>query len=158
MVMLKKIFLALLVLFTAAQVIRPARDVASAATSRDDFLARHSPPATVAQTLRAACYDCHSNETRYPWYAQVQPFGWMLDKHVREGRRALNFSEFGRLPAKRARKKLEACIDAVSDGQMPLRSYTWIHRDAKLSEREADALVAWMETEAQRNEGGLAKD
>jgi len=100
-------------------------------------------PADVAPILRRACYDCHSNETRWPWYSHVAPVSWFVANHVRHGRGDLNFSEW---PAFDIEAEAEAFKDIeaqVEKGRMPLRSYTWLHRDAVLSEKDRETLLRW---------------
>lgn len=143
--MLKRIFLGIAVALLILQAIRPAKNASAAAPGRDDFIARFTPPLAVAQVLREACYDCHSNRTRYPWYAELQPFGWWLANHINEGKDDLNFSEFGAYSARQQAHKLNAIADQVSDRKMPLASYTWIHRDARLSDAQIAAITQWVD-------------
>lgn len=142
--MIRKIALGCVVLLAAAQLVRPEKNL-SAASGPNDIAVKHPVPPKVLAVLHRACYDCHSNHTRYPWYAEVQPAGWWLNWHVSEGKRHLNFSEFGAYPAKRAGKKLDELIDEVEQHTMPLRSYTWVHRDARLTPEEVKLLTAWAE-------------
>jgi hypothetical protein len=142
--MLKKISLGLLLLFVAIQLVRPAKNI-SATPSPKDITALHPTPPAVKQLLAVACYDCHSNNTRYPWYAEVQPLGWWLASHVKDGKRELNFSELGAYSAKTAAKKLAACIDQVTDRTMPLPSYLIPHGDAKLTDAQIKLLTDWFE-------------
>jgi hypothetical protein len=100
-------------------------------------------PADVQKILRRACYDCHSNATVYPWYAEIQPFGWWLTTHVNDGKRHLNFSEFGTYTLKRSVSKLEQISDEVSQHAMPLPSYTWVHSEARLTTTEIKQLTDW---------------
>jgi hypothetical protein len=93
MTRLKKILLILLIVFVAMQFIRPDRN-ANEQTSNVDFIKYFSVPASVGAALRTSCYDCHSNNTCYPWYSDIEPIGWLLLKHVREGKTDLNFSDF----------------------------------------------------------------
>lgn len=141
------ILLGLVVLFLALQAIRPAKNLSATElfTGKDDITVLFPTPPEVRQVLAASCYDCHSNSTHYPWYAEVQPVGWWLASHVNEARRELNFAEFGQYPRKRQIKKLEAVVDEVRDGGMPLKSYTFIHRNAQLSAAQIDALCRWAE-------------
>ena len=99
--------------------------------------------APVSSLLRAACYDCHSNETVWPWYAHVAPSSWFLTKHVNEGRRHLNFSDWGNYPPSKADHKLEEVIEYVEDGKMPLSSYTPLHPEAKLSDEQRVEIIEW---------------
>lgn len=95
--------------------------------------------------LKFSCFDCHSNHTRYPWYAEINPIGWWLNYHVNEGKLELNFSEFIPYPVKKKNKKLEEIGEQVKDHQMPLSSYTLLHKNASLNEAQIKALVLWSE-------------
>lgn len=145
--MVKKMLLALLVVLVAAQFVRPAKNVDPAGPGADDFLQSRSAPAEVQHLMKVGCYDCHSNTTRYPWYAEVQPFGWWLKQHVDDGKRELNLSEFNALPEKKQGKRLEAMIDEISDRVMPLKSYTLTHRDAKFTDAQIKLLTEWLQAE-----------
>jgi hypothetical protein len=142
-----KILLGLAVAFLAIQTIRPARNVSATApfTGKDELPVLYPPSPEVRQMLATSCYDCHSNQTHYPWYAEIQPVGWWLANHIKDGRRHLNFSEFGTYPRKRQLKKLEEIGDEVRDHAMPLSSYTLVHRDAKLTAAQITALARWAE-------------
>ena len=132
----------LLVLFIAAQFWRPSRNEA-AGTGLNDINVNHPVPANVQAVLQRACYDCHSNNTHYPWYAEVQPIRWWLDRHINKGREDLNFSVFGSYTAKRATRRMETLADEVADHRMPLKSYTWMHPEARLTPEEIKLLVNW---------------
>jgi hypothetical protein len=138
----KKILLGILIVFIAIQFIRPARNkngqVLPTAISK-----MYSLPENVQATLKTACYDCHSNNTQYPWYADVQPVRSFLDWHIKEGKEELNFSEFGSYSHRRQISKLKAIGDNIHDGSMPLSSYTLIHKNARLSEAEKTAIIDW---------------
>ncbi|MDI1318764.1 MAG: heme-binding domain-containing protein [bacterium] len=134
----------LLALLLAIQFVPPALNV-SAAASPNDIKVRHPVPANVAALLQRACYDCHSNNTHYPWYAAVQPVGWWLAWHVNDGRRHLDFSEFATYSAKRTKSKLGEIADEVETHGMPLRSYTWVHPEARLTPAEIKLIAAWAE-------------
>ncbi|HVZ66499.1 MAG TPA: heme-binding domain-containing protein [Lacunisphaera sp.] len=139
---LRPLAAALGVVLLLAQLWRPARND-SPPGGPNDIAAKYAVPPPVQGLLQRACYDCHSNRTRYPWYAEVQPVRWWLDHHITEGKRHLNFSEFGAYTDKRAAKKLDEVIDEVEGHTMPLPSYTWIHRDARLSAADAKLLTDW---------------
>lgn len=100
-------------------------------------------PAEVQTILRSACYDCHSHETRWPWYSRVAPVSWMVANHVKEGRGDLNFSDWPRLDFEEQEHALKDIQEQITKGKMPLRGYTWMHREARLSEAQRAALVAW---------------
>jgi hypothetical protein len=143
--LLRRLLPVLVLGLIAIQFVRPARNVA-AAPSPDDLVVKHPIPADVRRTLEQACYDCHSNTTHYPWYASVQPVAWWIDRHVRGGKRHLNFSQFGAYPAKNAARKLGQVIGEVQHGAMPLPSYTWLHPEARLTAEQTKQLTDWAET------------
>lgn len=99
--------------------------------------------AEVKSILEKACNDCHSNNTRYPWYAKIQPVHWWLDKHVKDGKKEVNFDEYSNRPPRYQYKKMKEVIEQVKEGEMPLNSYTWTHTDAKLTSSEKEALTGW---------------
>lgn len=107
-------------------------------------------PADISMILGSSCADCHSNNTAYPWYSNIQPVAWFLKDHIDHGRRELNLSEFNTYSAKKKKHKLEEICTYVDSGQMPLPSYLWIHRDAVLSDSEKKALCDWSKAEAEK--------
>jgi hypothetical protein len=115
-----------------------------------DLLSTNPPPPEISGMLRSACYDCHSNETRWPWYSHVAPVSWWLKSHVVDARERLNFSEWPHDDAQRAGKKWSRVSDSVGNGEMPLPSYTKIHKDARLTDDQRKKLADWADTEAQR--------
>ncbi|MDQ2863410.1 MAG: heme-binding domain-containing protein, partial [Bacteroidota bacterium] len=121
MSLLKKIFIVLLISFIAIQFIQPARNT-SGHVLPTDISKTVSVPENVHAILQTACFDCHSNNTRYPWYNYVQPIAWILANHIKHGKKDLNFSEFGSYPIRRQQSKLKAIADQVRDGEMPLYS------------------------------------
>lgn len=162
--MLKKIVLIAAGLFLLIQLIRPGRQT----PARDfaaDFEQVAAPPAGVLQSLKKACYDCHSYETVYPWYANVAPLSWWVNQHITEGREHLNFSIFGKIsPADRA-EALEESAEALQEDEMPLPSYTWLgmHPEARLSPAEKADLLAWLtanggEGNGSKGSGGATDD
>ena len=102
-----------------------------------------SIPPDIKIILGKACNDCHTNNTRYPWYSYVQPNGWFLRSHVDDGRRHLNFSTFATYDQRKRGKKLEEICEQVESAEMPLSSYLWIHREAVLTDTEKKALCDW---------------
>lgn len=126
---------------------------------RPDFT---NPPVNQAETMQAAinvpenvqaifsrsCMDCHSHETKYPWYSKIQPSAWFLADHIAEGRRELNFSVWKTYAPNRQRRKLSEICEETKAKAMPLPSYLWIHWDAKLSEAEIKTLCDWSESES----------
>ncbi len=136
----------LLVLFVGLigiQFYRPVKNLSAESPSPHDLVEMYSPPVEVKDLLARACYDCHSNHTRYPWYAEIQPVGWWLADHVEEAKSHLNFSKFGSYTRKRQIHKLEEMIGELEEGEMPLTSYKLIHADARLTGEQINALINW---------------
>ncbi len=102
----------------------------------------HAPPEVMA-VLRRACFDCHSNQTVWPWYGHVAPVSWLLYRDVMSGRRHLNFSEWGALAADKRQKKQLRSGKEVDSGEMPLWFYLPMHPGARLSERDRQVIDAW---------------
>ncbi len=102
-------------------------------------------PDDVQGILKKSCYDCHSNNTEYPWYAYVQPLHWYLNSHIRSGKEELNFNEFAGYTLRRRQNKLRAIENSLKDGTMPLSSYIMIHRNAILDPREKSILIKWVQ-------------
>lgn len=122
---------------------KPAKNLSGGINANDITLA-HYVPADVQQVLKTSCYDCHSNNTVYPWYSRVQPIALWLGDHITDGKDELNFSEFGSYSIRRKYKKLEEINKEVKEDEMPLSSYTIIHRDAKLDESKKLLLANWV--------------
>lgn len=139
----KTIVLVLLLLFMAIQFIKPARNVNGQATPAA-ITQQLSVPQNVQYVLDRSCYDCHSNNTRYPWYANVQPITWFLNRHIVKGKAELNFDEFGNYSKRQQRSKLKSIANQVNDGEMPLQSYIWIHRNATLSAADKELITTWI--------------
>lgn len=151
-----RIFLYLLVTaLLIAQFFRPTRNL-GVIRGTTHIAEVYPVPAQVEGILEKACYDCHSNHTRYPWYARVQPLGWWLANHVAEGKEELNFSEFTNLPPEGRAHKLAEIIEQVEHGEMPLRSYTLLHREANLTQAEKETLINWARPGAEKKIPGKA--
>lgn len=142
MKMLKRLLLAFAVLFVVLQFIRPPRNSADT-NMANDVSAKFTLSRDVQTMLQTSCYDCHSNTTRYPWYAEVQPVGWWLNDHIQDAKRELNFSEFGSYRLRRQYRKFEEIGGEVEQGKMPLPSYLIIHTDARLSQEQKERLISW---------------
>ncbi|MDH5476525.1 MAG: heme-binding domain-containing protein [Cyclobacteriaceae bacterium] len=111
--------------------------------AKNDFITVTNPPELVKNILKNSCYDCHSNETEYPWYTNVAPVSWWIKHHINEGRDELNFSEWATFELKRKKHKLDEMVEMVEEGEMPLDSYTWAHSEATLSDEQKTALIDW---------------
>lgn len=138
----KKWLLILLIAFVLIQFIQPARNT-SGQVLQTDITRIYTVPPKVQSILKTACYDCHSNNTRYPCYGRIQPGGWWLGNHISNGKAELNFSEFGAYTSRRRFSKLRSIENSVKDGTMPLSSYTLLHKDARLTKEEKALIVAW---------------
>jgi hypothetical protein len=146
---IKRVLLMLLLLAVAAQFVRPGRTNPRVDPARE-LRAGATVPAGVQTVLTRSCYDCHSNETRWPWYSAVVPMAWGVANHVREGRAVMNFSEWGAYPPRKRAALLEKACDEVREGGMPLGSYLLLHRDARLTDAEWKAVCDWSMDEADR--------
>ena len=138
----KKIAFALLVIFVGMQFYRPEKNI-SQGDHTAAFLMETNPPKDVKLVLEQTCYDCHSNNTVYPWYNNVAPVSYWLADHVEEGKEHLNFSAWDTYSAKKKDHKLDELIEEVEEGEMPLKEYTWTHSEARLTAEEREALIAW---------------
>ncbi len=138
----KKISLALLVIFIAIQFYRPEKNLAQG-DHTEIFLAETNPALELRAVLEETCYDCHSNNTIYPWYNNIAPISFWLANHVKDGKKHLNFSEWDSYSVKKKDHKLEEVIEMIEDGEMPLKEYTWTHENARLTSEQREAIVAW---------------
>jgi len=142
---LKRFFLLLLLAFIAIQFFRPPKNKAEG-ISANDITTKYTIPQDVQTALKTSCYDCHSNNTSYPWYNTIQPVAWWLADHIKEGKKELNFSEFSAYRIGRQYIKLDQINKEIKEGAMPLESYTFIHGNAKLSEQQKLSIANWVTT------------
>lgn len=140
---LKRILFLLIIAFGLIQFMPRAEKNQNPEKESNHIANLEAVPDDVAAILDRACYDCHSNNTRYPWYNAVQPVNWWLNKHILDGQDELNFSEFGRYSAKKQNHKWEEMVDELKDNNMPLKSYTLLHPEARLSAAEKELLISW---------------
>lgn len=141
----KKGTLFLIVLLLLIQFFRIDKQVIHSPVDKD-FLINQSTPEKIASIIKNSCYDCHSNTTNYPWYSNVAPISWWIKHHVNEGKEHLNFSVWTDYSAKKATHKLEECVEEIEEGEMPLKTYTLIHHDAKLSSEDNTLLINYFKT------------
>ena len=130
------------VVLVGIQFIRPARNL-SAGPFPNDITAHFETPVAVKTILQNSCYDCHSDNTRYPWYYNVQPVAWWMNHHIRQASRHLNFTEFATYNAKRQSRAMRGTRHEIEKRDMPLTSYLLIHHDAKLTEEQVKLLSDW---------------
>jgi len=140
--MFKKIFIALLIPLIVIQFIHPKKNKADG--PQPNYIGNtFAVPADVKSILTKACNDCHSNNTTYPWYAKIQPVHWWMNNHINEGKKELNFDEYTSKNLRYQYHKMEDLTEQIKEGEMPLNSYTWIHKDAKLTDTEKNKLLSW---------------
>lgn len=144
---LKWIIIGFLAVFSLLQFTNPPRTNPPVV---NDLMATNSPAPEIAALLHAACYDCHSHETRWPWYSHVAPMSWLIADDVNEGRKHLNLSEWPADQPERAAKRLERMSEEIDYREMPPKKYTAIHANARLTDGERKELTDWLDAEAAR--------
>ena len=117
-----------------------------------DFINMTNPPADVAHTIKVACYDCHSNETKYPWYFNVAPVSWWLKRHIDKGRMKVNYSIWGTYKASTQEHNLGEAYSFVEKDWMPIIHYKLVHPEARLSAEQKAQLLAWLQSQIQEHE------
>ena len=132
----------LLVIFIVIQFFRPEKNI-SAQIGPNDITTQYPVPDSIQAILKVACNDCHSNNTRYPWYAEIQPVAWWLSNHIKDGKMGLNFSEFTSYRLKKQYHRLDDINVMIKKNEMPIGSYTIIHKDAILTDRQKLAITNW---------------
>ncbi len=135
----RKIVFAICIILIGIQLIQPIRNLSGQVETGN---AIHIP-ITVERILQRSCYDCHSNNTHYPFYTYIQPIGWLMNYHIQNGKSELNFNEFWSYTQRRQESKLKAIISQIQDNQMPLSLYTLIHPNAKLTSEEKGIIINW---------------
>ena len=149
MKIIKIILLILLIVFVGIQFI-PTKRNQSDTVPKTDFILVNKMPEDLKNKLQVSCYDCHSNNTAYPWYNKVQPITWFLKDHIEKGKKELNFSEWDSYSNRRKKSKLKSISSQIRDDKMPLSSYTLIHRNALFSEAEKQRMIEYL-TELKNN-------
>ncbi|HEY4935564.1 MAG TPA: heme-binding domain-containing protein [Puia sp.] len=152
--MIRKILIIVLIIFLAMQFIRPARNNGIAESSTD-IIHYVRVPDTIQHILKTSCYDCHSNHTVYPWYTNINPVGLWLRYHINDGKRAINFSDLSGFNKKKLDHRMGDIAEVVEKSEMPLSTYTFIHRYAILDSGQIEMIKSW--TEAARREIGYQK-
>ena len=142
MKILKKTGIVLLILLVVAQFFGPDKNEGDLA-SVTPFIEETNPPTEVLTVLKTSCFDCHSTNTRYPWYSSITPVNYWLADHVKDGKKHLNFSDWSSYTLKKKEHKMDELHEEVAKGEMPLDSYTWTHGDANLTQAQIDAIVTW---------------
>jgi hypothetical protein len=139
-----KILLVILVIVFIAIQFMPRDRNESGQKAVNDITDAYAVPSNVQAIFKNSCYDCHSNNSSYPWYAQIQPFRYILDSHIKEGKAELNFNDFGTYSKRKQRSKLRGIANSLTEGTMPLSSYLFIHHDATLSTKDKSLIQHWV--------------
>ena len=142
MSLIKKILVVFVAVIIFLQFIRPGLNKSSQVLTTD-ITKVVTIPDTVLTLLKNACYDCHSNNTDYPWYSNIQPMGWFMAYHIKQAKEELNFSEFGSYSQRRQLSKLDGIANSIKDDIMPLNSYKIMHKSAQLSTDEKSLIIIW---------------
>ena len=143
---IKKIAITFFLVFIAIQFYQPKQNLSSSFDIGKNFANNYKVPPTVLSSLQKACYDCHSNNTKYLWYDYVQPARMFVEAHINDGKKELNFNEFGSYSNRKQQSKLEAISKQIKSGEMPLSSYTLLHHDAVLTETQKQDIIQWIES------------
>ncbi|EHQ41231.1 heme-binding domain-containing protein [Myroides odoratus] len=136
------IFFFLLVCFALIQLKRPEIK-AYTVPAEESFNVVFQVPSEVQSILKTSCYDCHSNETTYPWYSKIQPMAWLMEQHIVEGKEKLNFDEVATYGTRKRRSKFKQIINQIQQGKMPLTSYTLMHQGTALTKEEEEILIRY---------------
>ena len=140
--MVKKILLFLLAALVVIQFIHPIPNKAKG--DQPNYIGKtFQVPEDVKSIFAKACNDCHSNNTRYPWYSNIQPADWWMNGHIKKGKKGINLDEYTNRSLRYQYRKMEDLIDQVKEGEMPLNYYRWIHKGARLSQDEKNILIDW---------------
>ncbi|AIL44487.1 MULTISPECIES: heme-binding domain-containing protein [Elizabethkingia] len=140
---MKKFLIILLVAFIIIQFF-PIDKVNPPVNERMDFLTIKKTPEEVSKVIRNSCYDCHSNETKYPWYSNIAPVSWWMKDHIIDGRKHLNFSTFATYDTERQLRKLDESVEMIEKDKMPLETYLLVHQNARLSDMDKKILIKYL--------------
>ena len=145
LIKVKYVFIGLLLVSLLAQLIQIDKNEPTHLPQDDILIAENAYP-EVVKIMHSACYDCHSYETQYPWYSSIAPISWWTKNHVNEARQSINFSDWTHFSRTRQDKKLHECMVEIQEGKMPLKSYTYLHREAILTDAQRQTLLTWFQT------------
>ena len=109
-----------------------------------DFIAITNPPTDLGIVIKSACYDCHSNNTKYPWYSDVAPVSWLIKEHIDNGRNHLNFSIWPDYKENKKAGKIDECLDMIRSGEMPMKGYVMLHEEAEITHEKKMQLISWL--------------
>lgn len=141
---IKKILIVGSVIFLLIQLYQPARNLAYEQDLTANFTKVYTVPKNIETILRNSCYDCHSNNTNYPWYSYIQPARMVMESHIKKGKKDLNFNEWGNYSSRKQNNKLDRIAKQIQSNEMPLSSYTMIHKNATLSATQKKEVLDWI--------------
>ncbi|MBB1193480.1 MAG: heme-binding domain-containing protein [Flavobacterium sp.] len=141
---IKKILIIGFVIFLLMQLYQPARNESYEQELTANFTKMYDVPKNVETILRTSCYDCHSNNTNYPLYSYIQPARFFMEEHIKDGKKDLNFNEFGKYSKRKQENKLEAIIKQIKSDEMPLASYTLLHKNAIVTPAQKEEVINWI--------------
>jgi cytochrome c551/c552 len=133
------------IVFIGIQFYRPNKNSQKQATSQD-FLITESVPEKVKTLFQNSCYSCHSNKTNYYWYNNIAPVSWIVDNHIKEGKEKLNFSTWKTLDYRDKAGVVSEIAVSITEGKMPLSSFTFMHPDTKITEADKKLILEWLYT------------
>lgn len=128
------------------QLYQPARNENFEQVNTSEFTKVYKVPKNVETILRTSCYDCHSNNTNYPLYSYVQPARFFMESHIKKGKENLNFNEWGNYTNRKQNNKLDIIVKQIKSNEMPLSSYTLIHKNAILTPTQKEEVINWINT------------
>lgn len=128
------------------QLYQPARNESYEQVNTADFTSIYKVPKNVETILRTSCYDCHSNNTHYPLYSYIQPARFFMESHIKEGKENLNFNEWRNYSKRKQNNKLDRITKQIKSNEMPLESYTLIHKNAILTPTQKEEVINWINT------------
>lgn len=143
-IIIKKIFFIVLIIFLLMQFYQPARNEDIEQDLTANFTKVYNVPKNVEAILRTSCYDCHSNNTNYPWYSNIQPARFLMESHIKKGKENLNFNEWGNYSSRKKRNKLDRIVKQIKSNEMPLASYTLMHKNVTLSATQKKEVLHWV--------------
>lgn len=139
----KILLFTVIIIFIVIQFFQPEKNQSS--DSENLILKHEQIPDSVQQILKNACFDCHTNNTKYLWYHRIMPVSWMINKHIIEGKDELNFSEWGKLDNYDKIGALEDMRQELEQKTMPIKQYVWMHKEANLTDIDRAAIIAWID-------------
>ena len=128
------------------QLYQPSQNTDNRQPQSMDFTKTYTVPKNIETIFQNSCYDCHSNNTKYLWFDQIQPLGILVEHHIRKGKENLNFSEWGNYSSRKQQIKLDRITKQIKANEMPLKSYIILHKNARLTAHDKQEIINWVNT------------